>query len=234
MTASPMVFTIAPGLGRHDILQNVKVLSDEIVGDEIADPLIKRGGALEIGEEEREARDLEPLIDIEDVGAIDVAKRLVGQEALCGEERLALAEQVMEPIAGDPQRRNDAAVRAVLERQAQRPRPQLDRSGRRLELVEHHGEGLTLTRRFSLDVEKLRPVRHRIEDDDEVIGQLHREHRFFAGGEFDRIDGELGDAVTAATPANRRRSSRRSGDNTRPPEAYRDRGRRCGGHGGSP
>jgi hypothetical protein len=91
-----------PGLRRHDLLQDVKMLAHDIVGDEIADPLIERGRALEIGEEERKARDLEPLIDIEEIGAIDVAKRLVGQEALCGEERLAFAEQIVEPVAGNP------------------------------------------------------------------------------------------------------------------------------------
>ena len=108
------------------------MLAHQIVGDEIADALVERGRALEVGEQEGQAGDLEPLIDVERVGAIDVAEGLVGEKALGGEERLALAEQMMQRVAGDPQRRQHAAVGAVFQRQPQRPRPHLHGPGRRL------------------------------------------------------------------------------------------------------
>ena len=102
------------------------MLAHQIVGDEIADPLIERGRALEVGEQERQAGDLEPLIDIEGVGAIDVAEGLVGQEPLRGEERPAVPEQMVQLIAGDPQGRQHAAVGAVFERQPQRSGPHFE------------------------------------------------------------------------------------------------------------
>ena len=74
MTASPMVLTTAPGLRRHDLVQHAKMLTHQIVSDEIADALIERRRALEVGEQEGQARDLEPLIDVERIGAIDVAE----------------------------------------------------------------------------------------------------------------------------------------------------------------
>lgn len=50
-------------------------------------------------------------------------------------------------------------------------------------------------RRLALDVDELRAVRHRIEHDDEVVRQLHRQHGAFAGRQFDGIDGELGERL---------------------------------------
>jgi hypothetical protein len=47
-----------------------------------------------------------------------------------------------------------------------------------------------------LDVYELRSVRHRVESDDEIAGQLHRQHRLLAGWQLDRIDRELGEAVS--------------------------------------
>ena len=72
------------------------MLAHEIVGDDVADPLVERGRALEVGEQERQARDLQPLIDVERVGAIDVAERLVGEQPLRGQERPPLAEQIVQ------------------------------------------------------------------------------------------------------------------------------------------
>jgi len=122
MTASPIVFTTAPASAATTWCKYVKMLTHKIVGDEIADTLVERGRALKIGEQEGEACDLEPLIDIERVGAKDVAKCLVGEETLRRNERLALAEEMMKRVAGNPQRRQHAAVGAVFEREAQRAR----------------------------------------------------------------------------------------------------------------
>ena len=93
ITASPMVLTTAPRLGRDDLVQHAEMLAHQVEGDEIADPLVELGRALEVGEQEGEAGDLQPLVDVERVGAIDVAEGLVGEQALGGQERPALAEQ---------------------------------------------------------------------------------------------------------------------------------------------
>ena len=73
----------------------------QIEGDEIANPLVELGRAFEVGEQERQAGDLQPLVDVERVGAVDVAESLVGQEPLGGEEALAAAEQLVKVVAGD-------------------------------------------------------------------------------------------------------------------------------------
>ena len=97
------------GLRRDDLVQHAEVLAHQIVGDDVADPLVKLGRALEVGEQERQARDLQPLIDVERVGAIDVAERLVGQQPLGGQERPPLAEQV---VQRDGRRSTATAARA--------------------------------------------------------------------------------------------------------------------------
>src|SRR6266699_229628 len=91
ITASPIVFTTAPFLRGDDFQQGVEMRTHQIECGEISDPLVQRGGALEVGEKERQRRDLQALIDIEIVGLEDVAEGLVGQHPLGGEERLALA-----------------------------------------------------------------------------------------------------------------------------------------------
>ena len=90
------------GLGRDDLVQHAEMRAHEVVGDEIADPLVELGRALEVGEQEGEAGDLQPLIDVERVGAVDVAEGLVGEQPLGGEERPAPAEQIVQRVAGDP------------------------------------------------------------------------------------------------------------------------------------
>ena len=171
------------------------MLAHQIVGDEIADALVKRGRAFEIGEQESQAGDLELLIDVERVGAVDVAKGLIGEKPLCGHERLALAKEIMKLFAGDPKSRQHAAVGAVFQRQPQRPGPHLHGSGRRFDIVEDQRQRLALARRLALDVDELRAVGHRIERDDEIVGQLHRQHRALARRQLDRIDGEVGEAL---------------------------------------
>ena len=84
-----------------------------------------------------------------------------------------------------------ARVGAVFQRQPQRPGPQLDRAGRRPQLVEDHRQVLPLARRLALDVDELRRMRHRIEDDDELGRQLQRQERLLAGRQLDRVEGDL-------------------------------------------
>src|ERR1700710_419885 len=140
----------------------------QIERGEIADAFVQRGGALEVGEQERQRRDLEPLVDVEIVGLVDVAKGLVGEHALGGQDRFALAQHFMQRIAGDPDRGKYAHVGLIFKREPQRSWTQLRRTRRRMQLVEHDGKLLTLAGRFAADGEKLRGVGDRLEYDDEL------------------------------------------------------------------
>jgi hypothetical protein len=57
----------------------VKTIGYQLIGDQIADTRIKLGRALEVGEKERETDDLEALVDGKRVGAVKIAKSLVGE-----------------------------------------------------------------------------------------------------------------------------------------------------------
>src|SRR5438128_535528 len=96
--------------------------ADEIIGDKVANTLVELGRAFQVGEEEGEAGDLQALIDVERVGAIDVSEGLIGEEALRREERSALSEQMMQLLVGDPDARQGAHVAAVFQLDAQRTR----------------------------------------------------------------------------------------------------------------
>ena len=72
------------------------MLAHEIIGHQIADPLVERSRAFQVREQERQTGDLEPLIYIEGVGPVDVAEGLIGQEPLSGQERAAAPEQMMQ------------------------------------------------------------------------------------------------------------------------------------------
>src|SRR5512139_2372272 len=71
-------FDDCAAFGGND-LDNPEMLAHKIVGDNSADTVIKRGRALEVGGEEGEAGNLEPLVDVKRVGSIDVAKGLIAQ-----------------------------------------------------------------------------------------------------------------------------------------------------------
>ncbi len=90
--------------------------SDEVEGRQVADPLVKLGRTSQIGEQEGQAGDLEPLVDIDRVGAVDVAKHLVCQQPLRGQKRFAPGEQLVELVVGDPQPRQHPSVGMVLQR----------------------------------------------------------------------------------------------------------------------
>ena len=54
----------------------------EVERGQVADPLIEFGGAFKVGEQKGQAGNLEPLIGIDRVGAVEVTKHLAGQQTL--------------------------------------------------------------------------------------------------------------------------------------------------------
>ena len=99
-----------------DLQQRMEMRAHQIECGEVADPLVQRGRALEVGEQERQRRDLETLIDVEVVGFEDVTEGLVGQHPLGREERLALADQVMKRVGGNENRRQHPHAGLIVER----------------------------------------------------------------------------------------------------------------------
>src|SRR5262249_59462795 len=97
------------------------MLVDEIEGDEVADPVIERGRAFEIAEQNSQAQDLEALADGECVGPVDVAEGLIAEEALRVENGFASLEELVQRLIHDPYRRQHATIAAVVQREAQRP-----------------------------------------------------------------------------------------------------------------
>src|SRR6516165_3943597 len=114
--------------GCHNLVQHTEMLAHKVISDQIAHALIQCRRALEIGEQESEAGYLEPLIGVERVGVIKIAKRLVGEEPFRSKERPSLADKVMKRIAGDPERWHHSPVGVVLKQQAQRTGTQLHRT----------------------------------------------------------------------------------------------------------
>ena len=90
------------GLGRDNLVEHAEMGFDQIEGDQIADPLVKLRRAFEVGEQEGQAGDLEPLLDVDRVGPVDVSEDLVGQHPFGGQEWPAPAEQLMKLVSGDP------------------------------------------------------------------------------------------------------------------------------------
>ena len=169
---------------------------DEIEGDQVAHPLVELGGASEVSEQERQTGDLEALIDVDHVGAIEIAKYLVGQQPLCAEEGFAPAQQLIEPFRRYPQPWQHAGVSAVFEREAQRPRAQLDRLGRRAHPVEKQRKALALAGRLALDLDELGHVGHRVEKDHQLGRQLQRKQGLPAGRKLDRVESYLLDHLS--------------------------------------
>ena len=129
----------------------------DIEGGQVADTFVKFGRASEVGEQEGQAGDLQPLVDIERVGAVEVAERLVGQQALGGEEGAAAAEHAVQGVAGDADAGQHARIGAVLQRDAQRSGPHLQRLVVHVLAVEGERQALPLARRLALDVDELAP-----------------------------------------------------------------------------
>src|SRR5262249_38394297 len=101
--------------GRDDLLQQSEVLVDEIEADEAADPLIERAPAFEIAEQKSQAQDREALTEGACVGPVDVAKGLIGEEALRVENGLASLQEAVERLIGYPYGRQHATIGAVLQ-----------------------------------------------------------------------------------------------------------------------
>src|SRR5258708_6422254 len=134
ITASPIVFTTAP-------------FSDEMISSNAWKCARTRSNATRSptrsysaveplrSVQERQRGDLEALIDVEVVGLVNVAEGLVGQHPLGGQERLALADQMMKRIGRDEDRRQHPHVGLIVERQPQWPGTQCHGPDRRLNLV---------------------------------------------------------------------------------------------------
>jgi len=145
-----MVFHHRTFLRGDNFEQRGEMRAYQIERGEIADPFIERGGALQVGEQEGQRGDLEALVDVEIVRLEDVAKRLIRQHPLGGKDRLALAEQLMERVIGDPDRGKHADVGPDFSSERRNGPGAYDgRTGRRLQLVENDGKLLPLARRLA-------------------------------------------------------------------------------------
>ena len=161
-----------PSFGRDDLLQQPEMLVDEIESREITDAFIELGGILEIAEQESQAQDLEALADGERVGPVDIAKRLIGEQTRCRENRLASLQQVIQRRVRHPYRRQHAAVGAVVQGEAQRPGAQGNGVDGNLDLVEDHRQVLALAGLFAADLQELGRMRHGIEHDQRALRHL--------------------------------------------------------------
>src|SRR5579859_5452860 len=74
--------------GGDNLVQHGKMRAHDVERGDVADPLIEHGRALEVGEKEGEAGNLEALLGVERVGAVKVAEGLVGQQPLSAQERM--------------------------------------------------------------------------------------------------------------------------------------------------
>ena len=170
-----------------DLVQHVEVRPHEVEGDEIPYPLVELGRAAQVGEEEGQAGDLQPLVDVERVGAVDVAEGLVGEQPLGGQERPPLA--IMSCRSSSAMKTAGRIRRSVWFSTVSRSGPgriSIVRCG--VLLVEDDGQRLALLRRLALHVDELRRMRDRIEDDDELRWQLQREDRLLARRQIERFE----------------------------------------------
>jgi len=159
---------------RHDFVQDLEVSPHQIVGNQISNALVEFGGALEVGKQEGETRDLEALIYVKRIGAINIAECLVGQETFRRQERPTFAEEIVKLVAGHPDTGERGYYRSVLQRNLQRAWSHLNGLGRRVILGHDEGERLAFVRRLALHFNELRHVDDRIEHDHKCFGQLHR------------------------------------------------------------
>src|SRR5207248_11172697 len=117
------------------------------------------------GKQKGETRDLEALIYVKRIGAIDIAECLVGQETFRRQERATFAEEIVKLIAGHPDAGERGDIRAVLQRNLQRAWTHLNGPGRRVLPGHDEGERLAFARRLALHFNELRHVYDRIEHD---------------------------------------------------------------------
>src|SRR6201998_3436647 len=177
--------------GRDNLLQQPEMLVDEIEGDEVTDALIERSGVLEIAEQEGQDQTLKALADGERFGPVDVAKGLVGEETLCGENGLASLQEVVQRLVRHPYRRQHPTLGAVFQSQAQWPRAQGNGVDWNLDLVEDDGQVLALARLLAADIKELGRMRHGIEHDKRALRQLHRKDGPFSRWQVNSFERDL-------------------------------------------
>ncbi|MNL32187.1 hypothetical protein D3C87_1540210 [compost metagenome] len=166
---------------------------DQIEGSEIAHTFIELRRPPEVGEEEGQARDLQALVNVECVGAIDIPEGLVRENALGGQEGAALSEHMMHGIIRNADRRQGADVGMIFDGYPQSSGMHHQRVVVAMRPVEHQRKILPILCRFSLYVDELCGVRHRLEDDDEGFRDLKRYDALPAGRQFQSLDDELVD-----------------------------------------
>src|SRR5262249_15305161 len=93
----------------------------EIKGDQVTHLLVKFGGALQVCEQERQAGYLEPLLNAERIGVINVTEGLIAEQALRSDEWLPPRKQLIEFWPGDPNSRQRAGIITVLNIQPDGP-----------------------------------------------------------------------------------------------------------------
>ena len=97
----------------------------------------------------------------------------------------------MQRVAGDADGRQHAPVRTVLQRDAQRPGLHLQRLVLHVFAVVGQRQALALARRLALDVDELRRMGDRLENDDELGRKLDRQCAFFARRKLQMVDDEI-------------------------------------------
>src|SRR4029077_10975089 len=167
-------------LGGHDLVKHTKMLANEIIGDKVSDSVVELGRTFEIGEQERQAGQFQALIDVKRIGAVNVAEYLVGQQALGSEKRFSLAEHMMKRFTSDPNRWQDTQIGLIFEHKEQWPSTHFGCYGRPLHLVEDQRQILTFLRRLTFDIDEMRHVGDRLENDQEFGRHLKRHLRLLA------------------------------------------------------
>src|SRR5207248_10752473 len=87
---------------RDDFAEETEMRAHQIKRDEIPHLFMKLRRTFQMGKEEGEARDLEPLVDGEGIGAINITESLIGEEALRGQKRTARAEKMVKFVTSNP------------------------------------------------------------------------------------------------------------------------------------
>ena len=83
------------------LAQPVEMLLHQLVGVEVADALVERGRALDVGEQDRDVADREPLRAADDLGAEQAAKGLAGEQVLAGEVGIEGQEDIVVGSGGN-------------------------------------------------------------------------------------------------------------------------------------
>src|SRR5262249_33177197 len=118
---------------------------------------------------------------------------MVGQKRRCRQKRPTLAEQIMEFVTGDPDRRQRAHICTVVEGKAQGTGPHFRRACRCLNPIEDHSQIPTLSGWLAFNVDEMSRMRNWFEHDHEFGRQLQRYQRLLSCRQVDRLDGDLFD-----------------------------------------